>query len=610
MDRRMSVLYAIAVIAALYLGRHVLVPVALAILLTFVVVPLVTSIERRVRRRSLAVLLATLLVTGIVGCAVLLAGQQVVALADQLPEYRNTIVHKIRSLEAGPGGSLHRFFSTLKGIGEEIVQSPATPSVAVDPRVPASPLPPTVVTSPAPAPQSLLDWSILRSLIDPLASAAIVLVLMVMMLMYRENIRDRIIRLAGLHQIGFTTQTLEETGARIGRYLRAQLVVNAIFALAVGSGLLVLNIPNALLCGLVAGILRFIPVIGPWLGAAVPAVLALAVFDGWFHLVMVIALFAALDLFNVLVLEPWLFGTSTGLSSFGVILAIIFWTWVWGPIGLILAVPMTVCLVVFTRHISHFSSLSILLGDEPVLSESTRYYQRLLCRDEEEAASILAATPADAKATQVLQDIVIASLSATRADLRRELITADQAQWIAASARDIALEWLSDRPATPNPNSTPNSTPANSAAPVLCLPAHDALDDAAAAVLTEALRSEGVHAALIPGTLLVSERIAMAHSAGARLVIVTSVGRPGELPTRRICKALQQRAPDLRIVAFAGSAPGEGDASTTDRPSDVSPAKEIEQASTCEQVVSKAQTVLAAPRPDELVPPDKGAGPQ
>ena len=373
---------------------------------------------------------------------------------------------------------------------------------------------------------------------------------MVMMLISRENIRDRIIRLAGLNQVGFTTQTLEETGTRIGRYLRAQLLVNTIFGLVVSTGLLLLGVPNALLCGLLAGVLRFIPVIGPWLGALIPVVLALAVFDGWFHVAMVLAMFVAMDIFNNVVFEPWLYGSSTGLSSFGIILAIVFWTWLWGPVGLILAVPMTVCVVVFTKQIAHFSWLSILLGDEPALSEPMRFYQRLLCRDEDDAAAILASCPADADPAEVLDAIVITSLSSARADLRRGLITGVQAARIATSATGVALEWLAERDAL-KPPVVSGATPARAPGSVACLPAHDALDAAAAAVIGAVLGREGLGAGPMSGMMLFSERIAAAEAAGVAAVVVCSVGPAGELPLRRVSKALQRAGGSRAVIMFS-----------------------------------------------------------
>ena len=407
-DRSLSAVYGLAAVAILYLARQILVPVALAILLTFVVAPLVSRIEHLVRSRALALLLATALAIGILGGGALLIGQQFIGLSEDLPTYRATIVRKIRSIQQGPGGLVGRANDAIRTIRDDLVHSPPEHPAAADPVSPtpvqstarATPASPAKAQESAPeAPQgggAALGWTLITPIVEPLASAAIVILLLIMMLMSRESIRDRIIRLAGLHQIGFTTQTLEEAGTRVGRYLRAQLLINTIFASGVGTGLLVLGLPNAALCGLVAGVLRFVPILGPWLAAAIPAAVALAVFDDWSHVAFVIALFGGLEILASVVLEPWLYGSSTGLSSFGIILAVIFWTWVWGGVGLVLAVPMTVCVVVFTRHIPHFSALSILLGDEPVLSDSMRYYQRLLCRDEDEAGAILAAVPAAA----------------------------------------------------------------------------------------------------------------------------------------------------------------------------------------------------------------------
>ena len=579
-DRRTSLLYWFAAITVLYVGRRILIAVAMAILLTFVVVPLVAIIERVVRRRAIAVLLATLLVSAVLGGVIVLAGQQVAMLAEDLPTYRETIVRKIRSVQSGPGSILGRIATTVKQIGDDIAK-PADPELdagqepaAQPPRLPftqprdlphsGSPAPPGLFPTPAPnspfqtaadTPSAAsIGWRIFRSSAEPLEVAAIVVLLMVMMLISRENIRDRIIRLAGLNHVGFTTHTLEDTGARIGRYLRAQLLVNTIFGVVVSTGLLLLGVPNALLCGLLAGVLRFIPVLGPWLGALIPLVLALAVFDGWFHVAMVLLMFIALDIFNNAVFEPWLYGASTGLSSFGIILALVFWTWLWGPVGLILAVPMTVCVVVFTKQITHFSWLSILLSDEPALSEPMRFYQRLLCRNEDDAAAILAASPPDADPAAVLDEVVITSLSIARADLRQGLITGIQATHIATSASQIALEWLSERDISrPTiPSTTALTRPPGS---LVCLPAHDALDAAAAAMLSAVLARAGLGDGLLSSSLLFSERIAAAEASGVAVVVVCSVGPPGELPLRRVRKALQRASASRTIIMFSRPEP-------------------------------------------------------
>ena len=591
-DRPRTALYGLAAVAILYLAREILVPVALAILLTFVVSPLVTRIERRVRSRALSVLLATLLVVGVIGSGLIFAGQQFAGLAEDLPAYRTTIVRKVRAVQAGPG----RLIERIRNFGKDITQ----PEPAIEgPAESAPALPEDVVPAPVPAPAEAIDespigWDMISPLIEPLAFAAIVIVLLILMLMARENIRDRIIRLAGLHQIGFTTQTLEEAGTRVSRYLRAQLLLNTTFGGAVTIGLVIIGLPNAILCGVLAGVLRFIPILGPWIAAIIPSALALAVFDDWSHVIIVASLFAALELVWNIVLEPWLYGTSTGLSSLGVILAIIFWTWVWGAIGLMLAVPMTVCIVVFTRHVPALSALSILLGNEPVLPESMRYYQRLLCRDEEEASAILAAAPADAEPAAVADEIVLPGLSAARQDLRRGLISLAQAERIAASGRELALEWLQDKEAPP---------PAATATGVVCIPASDALDEAAAAVLAELLRRGGVQATLVPAALLISEKIEAAAVPGVNLIVVCGVGPGVDRPIRRIVKTLKQRLPTLPLIVASWIAePPAGEAAVEPASADAN------QASSHRQAITLVKSLVPVQPPPEN-PPRGGTSP-
>lgn len=592
-DKPRTALYGLAAVAILYLAREVLVPVALAILLTFVVSPLVGWIERRVRSRALAVLLATLLVVGVLGGGVIFAVQQFAGITEDLPEYRDTILRKVRAVQAGPG----QFIERLRSFGADMAKPETPPEASPGPPEPPSATP-VADPPPAPVPDTIPEegppgWSIVEPLIEPLAFAAIVIVLLILMLMARENIRDRIIRLAGLNQIGFTTQTLEEAGARVSRYLRAQLLINTTFAAAVAIGLLIIGLPNAALCGVIAGVLRFIPILGPWLGAAIPSALALAVFDGWSHVIIVASLFAALEIFSGVVLEPWLYGSSTGLSSLGVIFALIFWTWVWGAIGLVLAMPMTVCIVVFTRHVPHLSALSILLGNEPALPGSMRYYQRLLVGDEDEAAAIIGAAPADAEPDAVMDEIVMPGLSAARTDHRRGLITMREAVRIARTAREIALDWLDDRGVGPPTLVQPGS--------VACLPAQDALDEAGASILAALLRRAGIDASVAPGDLLISEKVAAAEAPGVRLAVVCGAGANVELHIRRMEKAIKRKRPAMPVViaAWTGKDPG-----GVDPPAEVTVA--TVRAATLRQAITLVKSLIAvqpAPGGGDAAPP-------
>lgn len=551
---RGALLYVMATVAALYLARELLIPVAMAVLLSFILSPVVSWIESSIRSRIAAVAIVTVAVVGVAGGGLVFVGAQFAGLAEKIPEYRETVVRKAKFLGAGPTGLISRVSEELSRIGHDVARTDAAPAAA-----PAAASGPDAATEAPSGGERTASGgagtllSVVRPIFDPLASSAIVLLLLVMMLMSRESIRNRVIRLAGLDQLGPTTHALDEAGARIGRYLRSLLLVNTIYGAVVGGGLLAVGVPNALLCGVMAGALRFIPVVGPWLGAAIPTALALAVFDDWGHLILVLGLFAGCEIIANAVLEPWLYGASTGLSGFGLVLALIFWTWVWGPVGLVLAVPLTVCVVVFGRYVPALSFLWVLLANDPVLVQSVRYYQRLLSRDEEEAAAILASAKPDADPAAVLDEVVLPALGAARRDQVLSLISTAQARAAAAAAGQVALEWLSDLPMAGGALE-PTRTPVQ----VVCLPASDVFDAAAAGLLVELLRREGVGARAVSAELLFSERVAAARTPDILVAVVASVEHATELHARRTCRALRRGATDdaIAVVSWGGRPPG------------------------------------------------------
>jgi predicted PurR-regulated permease PerM len=377
-------------VAALHLGRSLLLPVALSILLAFVLTPSVVYLEKRVRSRVLAVTLVTMFAAGFLGLVVLGVGQQFMGLAEDLPSYRETLVRRARQFRVGTASVVSEAAETIRAVGKELDKPTTDPAST-------APVPATV---PPRAPPAGLISSVkeaLGPLAVPLGMGALAAVLTVMMLVYREGIRDRVIRLAGLQQISLTTRALEETGERVGRYLRSQLMINLGFGLVIMGGLWFIGVPRAAVCGLIAGLLRFVPIIGPWLGALVPLTLALVAFDDWMHPLLVGGLFLAAELVVNVAVEPWVYGMSTGISRLGVVLAIAFWAWVWGPVGLLMAMPVTVCLLVFARHVPQLEVLTVVLGEEAPLSEPVRFYHRLLCDDEDQAEEVLEGVEAAAR---------------------------------------------------------------------------------------------------------------------------------------------------------------------------------------------------------------------
>ncbi|SDP41109.1 Predicted PurR-regulated permease PerM [Phyllobacterium sp. YR620] len=406
------VVVAIAIVAALYFARDVFVPLAMALLLTFALSPMVTKLHRSGIPKAFAVISVVAMAFLAIFIFVSIVVSQLTVLAQNLPSYQYNIEAKIRTVkEAQSGNSIFdRGARMLKRFNDEIGRSDEVERFAVEPEkkpepqherpqnvennqvAGGSPLQgndpnkpvPVEIKYPPPDPLSLLQ-TFAGPLIQPLATVGIIIVVVIFMLMRREDLRDRFIKLVGASDIHRTTTALHDAGKRVGQYLLMQLIINISFGVPIGIGLWVIGIPNPMLWGMLAIVLRFVPYIGPIMAAAFPLVLSLAVDPGWMLLFWTGALFIVLELVSSNVMEPLLYGSRTGLSPVAILMAAIVWTWIWGPIGLILSTPLTVCLVVLGRHVPKFEFLDVLLGNEPVLSPPQQLYQRLLSGDPDEA---------------------------------------------------------------------------------------------------------------------------------------------------------------------------------------------------------------------------------
>ena len=373
------------VIAALYFARDLLIPLALAGLLTFLLAPLVTRLERWIGRIA-AVLLVVATIFSATGVAGWVLTRQLVDLATRLPDYKINIETKIRSFQLPSTGPFKRLSETVAELKKDLQGSDAPTvsqatgkpgsAVAVPASAAATQQVQVVETSKA-NPLQLLQL-ILSPLLGPLGTAGLVILLVIFMLLKREDLRSRLIRLLGQGRISATTRAMEDAGQRVSRYLLMQFLVNVSFGIAVAVGLFFIGMPNAILWGAFATVLRFIPYIGPWIAAAFPLVLSLAVSPTWMMPLLTLGIFVSLELICSNVVEPWLYGSSTGVSSIALIVAAVFWTWLWGPIGLLLSTPFTVCLVVIGRHVPRLAFFSILLSDEQALTPAEECYHRLL----------------------------------------------------------------------------------------------------------------------------------------------------------------------------------------------------------------------------------------
>jgi predicted PurR-regulated permease PerM len=439
------------VVAFLYFARDVIVPIALAILLSFLLAPVVRWLRRlhvgRVAAVTLTVLTAFLAMLGFAAVVM----QELSSLAAQIPEYRSNLEAKIRSLPAVvPGGGIfHRLASLVQELGRELTQSETQIAKSADERsgVGTSPVEPTKplpveIRRPDFEPLQIVQ-TIVGPLLQPLAMAGLVIIFVIMILLEREDLRDRVLRLAGRRDLHRTTVAMDDAARRISRYLLRQLVVNACCGLPIAIGLALIGIPNAALWGIFAALLRFLPYLGIVIAASFPVILAVAVDPGWMLLVWVILLFVGVELLVANLLEPWVYAASTGLSSVALIAAATFWTWLWGPIGLLLSTPLTVCLVVLGRHVPQLEFLDVMLGNDPVLAPDETFYQRLLANDPEEAIEQAEAFLKQQTLAEFFDEVAIPALVRAQADSDEGVLSAERRLMIKEGIRTM-LEDLSD----------------------------------------------------------------------------------------------------------------------------------------------------------------------
>jgi len=525
---RASSLVALVVVAAvLYLAREVLIPFALAILLSFLLAPAVRRLERWKLGRVVSTLVVVLLGFSVIGAVGWLAADQAVSLAANLPEYRANISEKIRYLKSPSEGRLSRAAEAIRDLEQQ-----------ADP-TPQKPLP--VVESPESPYAQLMDYA--APFAKPVAGALAVIVFTILMLLHRENMRERLIGLIGARRINLTTQALGEASFRVSRYLFMQLVINACFGIPFGVALHFIGIPNAMLWGLLATLLRFIPYAGIWIAVAMPTVLAFAISDGWSEVAWVLGVFVGLELVLVYIAEPWLYGRSTGLSPMAVIAAVLFWTWLWGPVGLLLAMPLTVCVAVMGRYIPELGYLNVLLGVEPVLAPEERFYQRLVAMDQEEAEDIAEDFANEHGLAALHERVVIPALGLGEQDRHAGALDERHQRFIFDTVRHI-VEYVEDRKKPHEPAAAPR----RALAPLCIVPAHDEADHVAALVLARMLPSAEFNPRVSPFPLLAGETLDFIGKEGCKVACISAMPPRAASHAAYLCKRLKQRAPELKVL--------------------------------------------------------------
>ncbi len=547
------------IIAGLYFGKLLFIPLALAIFLTFLLSPVISILRRWYIPRGFAVCLVTLAAFATIAGMGLVMSRQVVNLAEQLPFYQSTLMNKIKVLREAmtPGHQLDRAAESLKTIQGALEKPPASATLSSPSTPAAAPPLPVEVREHATSPIEQLH-SIVSAAVEPLTMAGICIIFVIMLLYSREDVRDRAIRLLGVKDLERTTRAMDDAGARLNRYFLSTTIINAAFGIIIGLGLWWIGIPNPLLWGLMAGLLRFIPFIGVALAAIVPIGLAFVVDPGWSIFAATLALFVVTEMLTSQVIETIVQGESTGLSPLAIILATAFWTLLWGPIGLPLAVPLTVVLVVLGRHVEQFTFFEILLGSEPALASDDMFYQRLLSGDPDEAAdqatSKLKEVPLeefyDRVAIEALKKAVDDEEAGRLEDQRVEQIHQTTISFL-ETLEDVGLgqppgdeQTKAAAPAQAASKSRPPASPA-----VLCIGVRTLLDQSASAILAQALTGRGI-GSLSMSPLEIAARGGTAHDISA----ITSVCICAfEVKTRRahakfLVKRIRRQFPAAEII--------------------------------------------------------------
>ena len=523
-------------VACLYWASVVFIPIVVAVLLSFLLSPLVARVQYAGLSRGLAV---ALVVAFALGAALGLGWglmSQVSAFADDLPRYSRTITRKISDLQLlSKGGALEKVEDTAKDVMNQI-----------DKASPAAEKPvPVVVSSPNPL------WH-LPSLAKHTTTAFMIIVLVFFMLIQQRELRARVIRLFGYDRMATTTRLLDEAGSRISRYLLMQTLINSCFGLGIGLGLFLIGLPFALALGCMAAVLRFLPYVGAWLAAMIPLALSLAVFDNWTKSLLILGLFLVTELAVAYVIEPLLYGRSAGVSAIALLAGAGFWTWLWGAVGLALAVPLTVCLVVASRAVAGLEFIEVLLSDDPPVEPHLVFYQRLLAGDAADAADLVAETARSTSLAAALDRIVAPALARARQDHETAQLTQEEFARILSVIRDI----IEKTPMSPA-GAAPEPAPA-AAARVAGCPARDEVDALGLAMLARLLEPDGFELRIAPAGGLVGEALALMETEAPELVCVGAVGVAGRGRMRHIVKRLRMSQPDTAILATrwgAGTGP-------------------------------------------------------
>ena len=546
------------VVATLYIAQDVLIPITLAVMLSFVLSPLVDLLRRIGLWRAAAVALSVLVALGAIGLIGTLLGSQAATLAADVPHYVEAVQSKVERIQALATTRVasHHAAPQRRQACDRPGRRSSRPAARGQNRCGGSSWAARSNSRSSSSSQRrsprcsrLLGPLSSRSL-DPSRPPSSCLIVAIFILMQREDLRDRFIRLFGSTDLHRTTIAMDDAGQRLSRYFVSQLGVNACFGVVIGVGLWLIGVPSAALWGVLAGLLRFVPYVGPLLAAVAPLTLAAAVDPGWWTTIYVALLFVIIEPLTGYVVEPLLYGHSTGLSPMSVIVAAVFWTWIWGPVGLILSTPLTLCLVVMGRHVKSLEFFDVLLGDRPALSEVNRFYQRTLANDPDEALDQAEKMLADRSLVDYYDSVVLPGLKLAAADEARGTISRQRATEMTRSILAVISDLEEHVDAKHTGTSNQERIQGTAAGLVACVAGRGPFDDVVSAMLAQLLAQRGVASRRIPHTSVSREMIAQLDLSAVKVIAVSYLelgGAPAHL--RYLIRRLRHRAPHAALIA-------------------------------------------------------------
>jgi predicted PurR-regulated permease PerM len=567
------------IIGTLYFGREVFVPIALAILLSFVLAPLVRLLQRWHIPRGLSVISVVLLAFMSIFALGGVIATQVAELAGDLPQYQFTMREKIKSLRgtAATSGTLERAADVLQDLGKELnkpkdsATSPTTPLQTPPPGQEARPVPVEVRQPPPTALENIA--ALISPLLRPLTTTGIVVIFVIFILLQWEDLRNRFIKLAGSHDLQKTTAALDDGATRLSKLFLIQLALNTAFGVVIGTGLWIIGIPNPVLWGILAAVLRFVPYIGSVISAVFPLTLAAAVDPGWSMLLWTAALFLVVEPVVGHVIEPLLYGHNTGLSPVAVVASATFWTALWGPVGLVLATPLTICLVVLGRHVERLKFLDVMFGDRSALAPPEMFYQRMLAEDPAEAVDRAEEFLKERPLSTYYDDVALPGLKLAQNDIARAAIDRARIEKIKTAVIEVVNE-LADQDDRKLVTETTHDAEAVAAVeavddavkdlpvlkreelapdwqgdtPVLCVAGRGPLDEAAAIMLAQLLEKHGLRARVEGADAVATPNIFRLETTGVVMVCLSYLDVSSPAHMRYAIRRMRRRLPQAQIV--------------------------------------------------------------